>query len=55
MIFSSANGGKGSGTHMGTVRFDVPGPEGTVTIMELFRVLYCPDSPVNLISSGAMK
>ena len=40
---------------MGTVRFDVPGPEGTITTMELSRVLYCPDSPVNLISSGAMK
>jgi hypothetical protein len=55
MIFSSANRGKGSGTHISIVRFDVPGPEGIITTMELFRVLYCPSSPVNLISSGAMK
>ena len=32
---SSANGGTGSTDHMGTVRFDAPGPDGTVTTMEL--------------------
>jgi hypothetical protein len=48
---SSAKGGTGSGDHMGTVRFDAPGPDETVTTMELS----CPNSPVNLISSGAMK
>ena len=40
---------------MGTVRFDAPGPDETVTTIELSRALYSPNSPVNLISSGAMK
>lgn len=35
---------------MDTVRFDVPGPDG-----EPSQALYCLNSPVNLISSGAMK
>jgi hypothetical protein len=46
---SSAKRGTGSADHMGTVRFDVPGPDGTVTMMKLS----CPNSPVNLISLGA--
>jgi hypothetical protein len=55
MIFSSANREKDSGTHIGTVRFDMPGPEGTITTMELFKVLYSPNSLVNLISLGVIK
>ena len=35
---------------MDTVRFDAPGPDGKPS-----QALYCLNSPVNLISSGAMK
>ena len=50
MTFSSANGSTGSTAH--TVRYDTP---GTVTMIDLSRALYSPNSRVNLISSGAMK
>jgi hypothetical protein len=50
MTFSSANEGTGLRTHMDTVRFDAPGPDGKPS-----QALHCPNSPVGLISSGAIK
>ena len=50
MTCSSANEGTGSKNHMDTVRFDAPSPDGKPS-----QALYGLNSPVNLISSEAMK
>ena len=53
--FSTSDGGTGESSYMGTVEFKAPCSNGTVTTMQVSRTLYCPTSPVNLLSSGAMR
>ena len=53
--FSTSDGGTGESSYMGTVEFQASCSNGTVTTMQVSRTLYCPTSPVNLLSSGAMR
>ena len=40
---------------MGTLESEAPCSNRTVTTMQVNRSLYCPTSPVNLLSSGALR
>lgn len=53
--FTSANGTNGQAELQGTVRFRAHRPSGRFTTMVIGNVLYCPESPVNMLSSGTLR
>lgn len=55
LSFTSANGGDLTATAIGTAHIRAKRSDGLVTEMNLGRSVYCPNAPINLLSSGQLR